>query len=189
MTSSDPPASPASPTSPSPPSASTALPARLLELGAECGRRLIERGESVAVGEGSCGGLMSAALLAVPGASNYYRGGAVIYTGYALSGMLSGRVERPDPLQGATEAWALHLARASRVHMRATWGIGEGGATGPSGNRYGNPAGHAWLAVAGESGIESTRNLSTGDDDRLANMVAFAQAGLTLLAEALDTTD
>lgn len=161
------------------------LPARLLDVGAECGRLLTERGESVGVGEGSCGGLISAALLAVPGASNYYRGGGVIYTGYALAGMMSGRVERPDPLQGATEGWAVHLAEASRAHMGATWGIGEGGAAGPAGNRYGNPAGHAWLAVAGPDNLSTARNVLTGDDDRLANMVAFAVAGLELLAESL----
>lgn len=165
------------------------LPPRLLELGADCGRLLIERGESVAIGEGSCGGLISAALLAVPGASAYYRGGAVIYTGYALNGLMTGEVERPDPLQGATEPWALHLARAARAHMRATWGIGEGGAAGPSGNRYGDPSGHAWLAVAGPDGIEASHNALTGSDDRLANMVAFAQAGLELLVATIVTAD
>ena len=160
------------------------LPADLLDLGATCGRLLVERGETVAIGEGSCGGLISAALLAVPGASAYYLGGAVIYTRNALEGLLTGRVDRPERLQGASEPWALHLARAARSHLDATWGVGEGGAAGPSGNRYGDPAGHAWLAVSGPS--EAARNVLTGDDDRLANMVAFAEAGLGLLVEQLE---
>ncbi len=162
------------------------LPDELLEAGAACGRLLRERGHSVAVGEGSCGGLISAALLAVPGASDYYLGGAVIYTGKALDGLVSGRVERPDGLRGASESWAAHLAEASRIHVGATWAIGEGGAAGPSGNRYGDPAGHAWVAVAGPE--PATRHVLTGDDDRQANMVAFAVAALELLAGCVAAT-
>lgn len=159
------------------------LPEALRTAGATCGRLLRERGQTVAIGEGSCGGLISAALLAVPGASEYFVGGAVIYTHHALRGLLSGQVERPDPLQGASEPWARHLAEAARVHMGATWGIGEGGAAGPSGNRYGNPAGHAWVAVSGPG--DAARNVLTGNDDREANMVAFAVAALELLGETV----
>ena len=60
------------------------LPAELLDVGARCGKLLTERGETVAVAEGSGGGLVSTALLAVPGASAYYLGGSVIYTCNAL---------------------------------------------------------------------------------------------------------
>ncbi|MGI9597284.1 MAG: CinA family protein [Acidimicrobiales bacterium] len=159
------------------------LPADLIEAGARCGRLLKERGETVAIGEGSCGGLISAALLAVPGASAYYLGGAVIYTRNALEGMLTGKVERPERLRGATEPWAVHLARGARVHLDATWGIGEGGAAGPSGNPYGDPSGHAWLAISGP--VEAAKNVLTGLDDREANMIAFAVAALELLSEHL----
>jgi len=161
------------------------LPDALRDAGAACGALLDARGETVAVGEGSCGGLISTALLAVPGASSYYRGGAVIYTHHALSGLLSGQVPRPEKLQGATEGWARHLAEGARVHMGATWGIGEGGAAGPSGNRYGNPAGHAWVAIAGPS--EAAENVLTGNDNREANMVAFAVAALDLLRQQLES--
>jgi len=157
----------------------------LLSVGAVCGRLLKERGETVAVAEGSCGGLVSAALLAVPGASAYYVGGSVIYTRAALDGMLTGQVERPARLRGATEPWAAHLAEAIRTHLDCTWGVGEGGASGPSGNSYGDPAGHAWVAVSGPT--ESTKHVLTGQDDRLANMVAFATAALELLAAELAT--
>jgi PncC family amidohydrolase len=159
------------------------LPAELLDIGAECGRLLKDRGDTVATGEGSCGGLASAALLAVPGASAYYLGGGIVYTRNALDGMFTGPVERPHKLRGASEPWATHLARASRTHLRATWGIGEGGATGPTGNPYGDPPGHAWVAVSGPT--EATRHVLTGDDDRVANMVAFATAALELLAAEL----
>lgn len=161
----------------------TVIPQALAELGEQSGRLLKSRGETVAVAEGSCGGLISAALLSVPGASAYYLGGTVIYTRNALDGFLTGRVERPARLQGATEPWALHMARGARAHLEATWGIGEGGASGPGGNPYGDPSGHAWLAVSGPS--EVARNIQTGLDDRQANMAAFAEAALQLLIEQL----
>jgi nicotinamide-nucleotide amidase len=162
---------------------SAVLPEALLAAGAVCGELLVERGETVATGEGSCGGLISTALLAVPGASAYFLGGSVIYTKHALDGLLTGKVERPPKLRGASEPWVMHLAEAARTHIGATWGIGEGGATGPSGNPYGDPAGHAWVGVSGP--VDASRHVLTGDDNRVANMVAFATAGLELFADTL----
>ena len=145
---------------------------------------LRRRGETVAVAEGSCGGLVSAALLAIPGASTYYAGGAVIYTLAASRAFLAGAVPTPAGLRGASEQFALYLARSAVARLDATWGIGEGGAAGPTGNRYGDPPGHAWIAVSGPS--EAARHLLTGSDDRIGNMTAFAVAAVTLLGDLLD---
>jgi PncC family amidohydrolase len=159
------------------------MDAQLLAAGERVGRALVERQETVGVAEGSCGGLVSAALLAVPGASTYYAGGAVIYTLAANRAFLEGAIPTPPGLRGATEGFAAYLARSAVVKLGSTWGIGEGGAAGPTGNRYGDPAGHAWLAVAGP--VDATQHLLTGSDDRLANMTAFATAALDLLARQL----
>jgi nicotinamide-nucleotide amidase len=139
---------------------------------------------TVGVAEGSCGGLISASLLAIPGASDYYRGGAVIYTMAASRAFVAGSVPAPPNLRGATEEFALYLARSAAARLGTTWAIGEGGAAGPAGNRYGDPAGHAWIAVSGPS--EATRHVLTGSADRTGNMIAFAIAALTLLAELLE---
>lgn len=155
----------------------------LLATARQAGELLVQRGETVGVAEGSCGGLVSAALLAVPGASAYYRGGAVIYTAAAVRGLLGDAVPRPEPLRGASEPFARWLAEEISADLGTTWGIGEGGATGPSGNPYGDPPGHCWTAVHGPS--PAARHLLTGDDDRLANMTAFATAALTLLVDQL----
>jgi PncC family amidohydrolase len=150
--------------------------------GARIGELLKARAETIAIAEGSCGGLISATLLEVPGASAYYIGGAVIYTFAAKKGLLGDVIETPEGLRGATEEFAQYLARAIRARLETTWGIGEAGAAGPP-NRYGDPAGHAWLAVAGPA--EATRHVLTGVDDRSANMVSFAVAALDLLLEHL----
>lgn len=159
------------------------LDEQLLAIARDAGDLLVQRGETVGVAEGSCGGLVSAALLAVPGASAYYRGGAVIYTAAAVRGLLGEAVPRPEPLRGASEPFATWLAQEIAADLGATWGIGEGGATGPSGNPYGDPPGHCWTAVHGPK--PATRHLLTGDDDRLSNMTAFATAALGLLVDQL----
>lgn len=144
---------------------------------------LRRRGETIAVAEGSCGGIISASLLALPGASAYYVGGAVVYTAAASRSFFSGAVPAPAGMRGATEGFARYLASSAVVRLESTWGIGEGGAAGPSGNPYGDPAGHAWVAVAGPR--EAARHVLTGSSDREANMVAFATAALGLLVEEL----
>ena len=146
----------------------------LFALGARVGDRLAERGETVAVAEGSCGGLISAALLARPGASAYYLGGGVIYTGRAAKGLVAGEIEPPPGMRGASEPFVRYLAESIALRH---------GATGPSGNPYGDPAGHGWAGVHGP--VPATRHTLTGDDDRTANMAAFARVALQLLDESL----
>jgi len=156
---------------------------RLTEMAAALGARLQASGTTVAVAESSAGGLVSAALLAVPGASAYYKGGGVIYTRDARAGLLHLPPEVVT-MQGATEEYALIVARAIREALRADWGLAETGASGPAGNRYGHAAGHCCVAVAGP--VERSVTLETGSDDREENMWAFAARALALLDESLD---
>ena len=93
---------------------------------------------------------------------------------------MAGAIETPKGMRGATEVFAAYLARSAALKLDATWGLGEAGAAGPA-NPYGDPAGHSWVAVAGP--VDVTRNVLTGLDDRVANMVAFAVASLELFAE------
>lgn len=157
---------------------------QLSALAERAARRLRERQETIAVAESSCGGLISASLLSVPGASAYFVGGTVTYTRVANQAFLAGAVDLPPGLQAETEEYALYLAHAAAAKLETTWGIGESGAAGPTGSRYGDPPGHVWVAVTGPA--DSTRHLLTGSDDRTANMVAFASAALGLLVDGLD---
>lgn len=140
-------------------------------------------GETIAVAESSAGGLINAALLAVPGASAYCVGGAVIYTRKALLGIKDMHLEMLRGMTPSTEAYALFMARAIRERFTADWGLAETGATGPTGSRYGYPAGHACFAVVGR--IERSTTLETGSGDRVDNMHAFAAAALQFLADSL----
>lgn len=153
----------------------------LLPIAEKIAARLIQRRETIAIAESSTGGLIAAALLAIPGASAYFLGGAVVYTKAARMALLG--IEDLAGIRPATEAYSLLIARRVRERHGATWGLGETGATGPTGNRYGDPAGHTCIAVAGP--IEQATTLRTGIADRLANMDAFAKRALDLFNEAI----
>jgi nicotinamide-nucleotide amidase len=155
----------------------------LTTIGAAIGARLKERKETIGIAESSAGGLISAALLAVPGASAYFLGGGVIYTQAARRALLQVPDETVKGIRSSTEAYALVKARTIRERLGATWGLAETGASGPTGNRYGDAAGHACFAIAGP--VERAVTLETGHGDREANMGVFAKAALELLAAAL----
>ena len=154
----------------------------LYEMADVIGARLKDRKETVAVAESSSGGLVSAALLSVGGASAYYLGGGVIYTGKARMSLLELPREAVAGMRSASEPYALLLARTVRERFGATWGISETGAAGPTGNPYGDAAGHTCVAISGP--VEFAVTVETGSPDRIANMEAFAAACLELLGRA-----
>ena len=152
-------------------------------LAAELGELLKARKETVAVAESSSGGLISAALLSVPGASAYYLGGAVVYTGKARMVLMDLPREAVAGMRSSSEPYALLLARTARERFGATWGLAETGAAGPTGNRYGDAPGHTCVAIAGP--MEAAITIETGSEDRWANMQAFAAAAMRLLEKGL----
>ena len=156
----------------------------LIPLAERAGVLLKARGGKIAVAESAAGGLINAALLAVPGASGWCLGGAVLYTKQSRLALKGMQAEMFKGMTGSTEAYALFMARAVRERFAADWCLCETGAAGPTGSRYGYPAGHACFAVAGP--VERASTLETGQADRVANMLAFASAGLTFLVETLE---
>jgi PncC family amidohydrolase len=155
----------------------------LLPQAARIAAILKRRRETIAVAESSAGGLLAATLLAVPGASAYFLGGAVVYTKQARSLLMGIGDAEMAGLRSSSEPYAMLLARTSRARFEATWGLAETGASGPSGNRYGDAAGHTCVAISGA--VEKVLTLETGSADRVANMRAFTRAALALLEETL----
>jgi len=151
----------------------------LASLGGTVGALLTERRQTLAVAESSAGGLINAALVAVPGASAYYLGGCVIYTATGREALAGIGARDMAGMRSASEPYARFLARRVREKLGTTWGLSETGASGPTGNRYGDPAGHACIAVSGP--VEAVVTLETGSADREANMWAFARRAVELL--------
>ncbi len=155
----------------------------LLPLAEQVAILLKQRRETIAVAESSAGGLISAALLAVPGASAYFVGGAVVYTRLARELLMQLPRESVAGMRSASEPYALLLASTAARRFSTSWGLAETGAAGPTGNPYGDSAGHSCIAIAGIA--EETITVETGQADRLANMRAFATAALELLKRRL----
>jgi len=155
----------------------------LVGIAEQVAAKLIARKQTIAVAESSSGGLIAASLLAVPGASAYFLGGAVVYTRQSRRVLLDIPDAALDGMRPSTEPYALMMARTARERFSSTWALAETGATGPTGNRYGDAAGHSCIAVAG--GIEQAMTLETGKPDRLENMHAFTAAALDFLLKAV----
>ena len=155
----------------------------LVGIAEQIAARLTAQKQTIAVAESSTGGLISAALLSVPGASNYFLGAAVVYTRDARRILMDIGDEEMKGIRSASEPYAKLLANRVRDRFATHWGLSETGATGPTGNRYGDAAGHCCLAVAGADTRVMT--LETGSNDRLANMHVFASTALNLLLQQL----
>ena len=157
--------------------------ADLSSMAATVGELLKQREQTIAVSESACGGLLSASLVAIPGASAYYVGGAVIYTRTSQRGLLQVPDQSMADIRASSEPYATLNALTIRESLGTTWALSETGASGPTGNRYGDSAGHACIAVAGP--VERVITLETGVADREANMWTFATAALELLEQCM----
>jgi len=157
----------------------------LTALGSVVGTLLKERKQTLGIAESSAGGLINAAFVAVPGASAYYLGGAIVYTLAGRSALLGLTAQDMMGIRSASEPFAKLLARRVRDNLGATWGLSETGASGPTGNRYGDAPGHACIAVSGP--VEAVITVETDSADREANMWAFARRAVELLEACLRT--
>jgi PncC family amidohydrolase len=156
----------------------------LLPLAAKAGALLKQRGLTIAVAESSSGGLISAALLSVPGASAYFVGGAVTYTRKAREAMLGIPDSALAGTRPVTEPHERIVARLARERFGASLCLVEHGAAGPTGNRYGDPPGRSCIVILGET--ERATMIETGRPDRAENMQAFAAGALKFLVEYLE---
>ena len=149
--------------------------------------KLKARKETVSVAESSTAGMISAALLAIPGASAYFIGGAVVYTRQSRTELLRVTEAEFAALTGitpSTEPYALLFARKIKERLGTAWSVGETGTAGPTGSRYGHAAGHSCVAVIGPNG-ERSLTVETGSDNRVDNMRVFSIAALDLLEKSL----
>jgi len=159
------------------------LNAEQKDLAQEIATLLTERNETVAVAEATTGGLVSAALLWVPGASRYYAGGAVVYTLNSRTQLAGAPAELFANYRGSTPEMIAAIAAAMRLRLGATWCVAESGQAGPTGGRFGTSLGRTNIAIAGPVSLSEV--IETGLDDREANMIEFTTRSLRLLRDAV----
>ena len=156
----------------------------ILRLADRAATLLKESNQTIGIAESSSGGLISAHLLAIPGASRYFIGGSVIYTRVAQKGLLKVTDGQMDGLRASTEEYASLNAKTIKEILETTWGLSETGATGPSGNRYGDSAGHSCVGVSGP--VSRAMTIETGVGEREQNMLSFTKEALGFLINCLE---
>jgi PncC family amidohydrolase len=156
---------------------------KILEISSEVGNLLKEKNQTLGIVESSAGGMLSASILAIPGSSAFYLGGVVVYTKRSISGLM--KITSADMLgiRSSTEECALLYARKIKNHLKCDWALSETGAAGPTGNSYGDRAGHTCIAVNGCT--VSSKTIETNQSDRKENMYLFVENSLSFLYESL----
>lgn len=164
------------------------------ELPMSVGDALREREETVAVAESCTGGLIGAALTAIPGASDYFEAGLTTYAYGAKLGQLGVSREALDGHGAVSEPVALEMARGVRDVTGSTWGVATTGVAGPSGGSDETPVGTVFVAIAyaGPWGTESSTASVTRyefDGDRADVRAATVDAALEDLRSAIQDQD
>jgi nicotinamide-nucleotide amidase len=150
----------------------------------EIATSLTADGETLAVAESASGGLIAAALVAVPGASAWFAGGAVAYNAAAKERWLGLTAGSFAPHGVVSRSGAEAMAAAVRLTLGTTWGLAEVGIAGPqTGRRSRKGSGLSYVAVGGPR--DAWEEIVTGRDDRAFNQGAFALAALVLLRDVL----
>ena len=145
--------------------------------------RLKANKQTISVSESSTGGLISAALLSIPGASAYYKGGSVIYTLASRKIFLNLSQQDVEGLEPMTESMALRFAEKTKEVLDSDWAIAELGIAGPTGSPYGVDPGTSVVAISGPS--DNFVRIETGNTDRESNMMDFTKSALHLLSRTL----
>ncbi len=153
-------------------------------LAAEVGQLLLARGERVAASETTAGGLISARLLSVPGASGWYEGGLVPYTGPHKWEALGIDREIAREHGAVSPQWVAATAEGLLRGTEAQWAVAESGIAGPQGSRRSpKPVGAVAIAVAGPNGTASEEQQFEGT--RAEVMRQISERCLELLRERL----
>lgn len=154
---------------------------------------LKRRKETVSVSEAACGGLLSAYLVSVPGASEWFHGGTLVYSLKSRLKLSGWSEEDILNYTGPSEKVVLRLARNLRMDLGSTYVLSETGIAGPvlqlqdkeGKSIYSNEdIGTVFLGIAYPGGEVSTFKKTTSSD-RSFNMQEFAKAGLEFFLEEL----
>lgn len=167
-------------------------PQEIQVLVAEIASILRSKNQTLAVSEAACGGLLSAYMVSVPGASDFYIGGKLVYLLRQRLKLSGWNDEEISQYMGPLEQVVLKLARTTKYELGLTYVLSETGFAGPttdlhlrSDNDKGSVAvGTVYLGLSGPKGdVSSCR--ATGSGNRAENMVEFARLGLQFLVENL----
>jgi nicotinamide-nucleotide amidase len=147
------------------------------------GRELRRKRKTIAAAESCTAGGFCARITAVPGSSDYFRGGVVVYADEAKSGLLHVSPETIKNFGAVSAPCAWEMAEGVRKSLRSSFGVSITGIAGPSGGSAKKPLGLVFVGVAGFSKTPIAHELHLLGDRETIRKHATAQALHFLLEE------
>lgn len=149
------------------------------------GRRLIQRGATLATAESCTGGAIGAAVTAIPGSSAYFRGGILAYANEVKTQALAVSAEVIAEQGAVSEPVVRAMAEGAQRAIGADFALATSGIAGPSGGTPDKPVGTVWIACAGPDGTVA-RKFQFAGNDRSRNIDQSVRAALDMLRRLLD---
>lgn len=166
-------------------------PSEIKALVEDIAQILRSKNQTLAISEAACGGLLSAYLISVPGASDFYIGGKLVYSVRQRLRLSGWSNEEISSYVGPSKQVALKLARTTKYDLGSTYVLSETGFAGPTTDLHLQTSsnldagvGTVYFGVSGPTG-DHAEELSTGNGERSTNMTEFARLGLKFLLRTL----
>lgn len=144
---------------------------------------LWKNGETLSTAESCTGGMIASAITAVPGSSQYFKGGVISYTNEIKMNVLGVKKETIEAHTEVSEETAKEMVEGVRKLMDTTYGVAVTGIAGPGGGSPEHPVGTIWIAV-GDKFDTMTQKIDE-NLGREKNMARAASIALGMLKELL----
>ena len=150
----------------------------------QVGKRLRERGWTLAVAESCTGGLLGHLITEVPGSSDYFMGGILAYSDQAKANLLQVRTDSLEQYGAVSEQVASEMAIGVRALLQTSSGLSVTGIAGPGGGTDEKPVGLTFIGLSSPQGVVVEKHIWQGT--RSENKRATARAALTLLLRVME---
>ena len=138
-------------------------------------------GKTLATAESCTGGMIGAALTAVPGSSAVYKGGVISYTNQVKHELLDVSSTLLEETGAVSRGVAEAMAMGARKNLNADVAVSVTGLAGPGGDDYGNPVGTVFIGYADAKRTFSKHFCFSGDRDQVRSQAA--EAALRMILE------
>ncbi|MBI5324855.1 MAG: competence/damage-inducible protein A [Ignavibacteriae bacterium] len=143
------------------------------------GNLLRKNKKTVSVAESCTGGMLGASFTDIPGSSDYFMGGVIVYSNDAKIKMLGVNPNTIDKFGAVSEETAIELAKNVRLKFNTDFGISVTGIAGPGGGTLDKPVGTVWLGLSDKESTAAVKYVYS--NDRNVNRELFTGRALGML--------
>ncbi len=144
---------------------------------------LYDNGATLGTAESCTGGRIAEAIIAVPGSSNYFKGGIISYTDEIKEKVLHVSKQTLKEKTAVSEEVAIEMVKGACDVLNVDYAIAATGVAGPGGGTPQTPVGTIWLAYGSKDDIRTS--CQTEDEGRDVNLLKATNRVLKLFLEYL----